>query len=84
MTTEKLAVSIPAEILARARRSAKREHATSLSAYITAALEQKSTMDDLARLLTEMLDESGGPLTAKERKAADKVLLRPATRRRRA
>lgn len=84
MTTEKLAVSIPAEILARARRSAKREHATSLSAYVSAALEQKSTMDDLSRLLTEMLAESGGPLTAKERRAADKVLLRPTTRRKRA
>ena len=84
MTTEKLAVSIPAEILARARRSAKREHATSLSAYVSAALEQKSTMDDLAHLLDQMLAQSGGPLTAAERKAADKVLLRSSPRRRRA
>lgn len=84
MTTEKLAISIPAEVLARARKSAKREHATSLSAYVSAALEQKSTMDDLAQLLTEMLAETGGPLTAKERRAADRVLLRAAPRRRRA
>lgn len=84
MTTEKLAISIPAEVLARARRSAKREHATSLSAYISAALEQKSTLDDLARLLDEMLAQSGGPLTAKERRAADRVLLRSTPRRRRA
>lgn len=84
MTAEKLAVSIPAEVLARARKSAKREHATSLSAYVSAALEQKSTMDDLAHLLTEMLAETGGPLTAKERRAADRVLLRAAPRRRRA
>ncbi len=80
MTTEKLAVSIPAEILARARRSAKREHATSLSAYVSAALAQKSTMDDLAHLLDELLAQSGGALTAAERKAADKVLLRKARR----
>ena len=83
MTTEKLAVSIPAEILARARKSAKRERATSLSAYVSAALEQKSTMDDLAQLLTEMLAETGGPLTAKERRTADAVLLRAAPRKRR-
>ena len=83
MTTEKLAVSIPAEILARARKSAKREHATSLSAYVAAALDQKSMMDDLAQLLTEMLAETGGPLTAKERRAADKALLRSAPRKRR-
>ena len=82
MTTEKLAVSIPAEILARARKSAKREHATSLSAYVSAALDQKSMMDDLAQLLTEMLAETGGPLTPKERRAADRVLLRAPPRRR--
>ena len=81
MTTEKLAVSIPTEILARARKSAKREHATSLSAYVSAALDQKSTMDDLAELLKEMLAETGGPMTAAERRAADKVLV---PRRRRA
>ena len=83
MTTEKLAVSIPAEVLARARKSAKREGATSLSAYVSAALDQKSTMDDLAQLLTDMLAETGGPLTAKERRAADRSL-RAAPRRRRA
>jgi alkylhydroperoxidase/carboxymuconolactone decarboxylase family protein YurZ len=84
MTTEKLAVSIPAEILARARKSAKREKAPSLSAYVSAALEQKSTMDDLAHLLDELLAQSGGPLTAAERRAADKVLLKPTAKRRRA
>lgn len=83
MTTEKLAISIPAEILARARRSAKREHATSLSAYISEALEQKSTMDDLQHLLEEMLAQSGGAMTTAERRAADRVLL-PTPRRRRA
>ena len=46
--------------MARARKSAKRE--------------QKSTMDDLAALLKEMLARSGGPMTAAERRAADKVL----------
>lgn len=84
MTTEKLAISIPAELLARARRSAKREHATSLSAYVAAALEQKSTMDDLAHLMDELLSSSGGPLTAAERKTADKVLIRTTRRKRRA
>lgn len=83
MTTEKLAVSIPAEILARARRSAKREHATSLSAYVAEALAQKSTLDDLAHLLDELLGQTGGPMTAAERKAADRVLLRHSSRKRR-
>lgn len=82
MTSEKIAVSIPSELLARARRSARRERASSLSAYLAAALEQKSTMDDLSHLLSEMLASSGGPLTAKERKAADRVLVRRPTRKR--
>lgn len=86
MTTQKIAVTIPAEVLARARQAAQRERAPSLSAYVSAALEQKSMMDDLAHLLDAMLEESGGALTAAERRAADRVLLRPAphARRRRA
>lgn len=75
MTTEKLAISIPAEVLAKARKSAKREHATSLSAYISAAIEQKSTMDDLKHMVDELLEASGGPMTAAERKATDRLLL---------
>jgi hypothetical protein len=85
MTTQKIAVTIPGDVLARARRSAHRERATSLSAYVSAALEQKSTMDDLARLLDEMLAQSGGPLTPAERRRADQVLLAtPHARKRRA
>ena len=83
MTTEKVAVSIPSEILARARRSAKREHASSLSAYLSAALEEKSTTDDLSHLLNELLASSGGPLTAKERKEADRALVRRPSRKKR-
>ena len=76
MTTEKLAISIPSKVLAKARRAAKREKAPSLSAYISAAIEEKSTMDDLKHMLDEMLEATGGPLTAAERRAADRVLLR--------
>jgi hypothetical protein len=75
MTTSKIAISIPAKVLAKARRAAKRERAPSLSAYITAAIEQKTSMDDLDRTLDEMLEATGGPITAAERKAADRILL---------
>jgi hypothetical protein len=75
MTTAKLAISIPAEVLAKARRSAKRERASSLSAYISEAIEQKTSMDDLKHMLDELLAETGGPLTAAEQSAADRVLL---------
>ncbi|HEY1088863.1 MAG TPA: hypothetical protein VGE37_14260 [Archangium sp.] len=74
MTTAKLAISLPTEVLEKARRSARRERASSLSAYISEAIEQKTSMDDLKHLLDEMLDATGGPLTAKERQAADRAL----------
>jgi hypothetical protein len=45
-----------------------------MSAYVAAALEQKTKLDDLDDLLSEMLAESGGPLTAAERRAADRAI----------
>ena len=48
--------------------------APSVSAYVAAALEEKAKLDDLAGLLDEMLAESGGPVTAAERRAADRAL----------
>jgi hypothetical protein len=45
-----------------------------VSAYVARALEEQTKLDDLASLLDEMLDETGGPLTASERKAADRAL----------
>lgn len=81
MTTEKLAISLPSEVLAKARREARRENAPSLSAYISAAIQQKTMMDDLARTLDEMLKASGGPMTAAERKATDRLLLGKKRRR---
>ena len=45
-----------------------------MSAYVAAALEQKSKLDDLEELLAEMLSETGGPLGARERRIADRML----------
>jgi antitoxin ParD1/3/4 len=77
MTTRaKIAVSLPAELVAQAHRAVAEGRATSVSAYVAEALEEKSTLDDLASLLAEMLAETGGPLTAEERAAADRALAR--------
>jgi len=46
-----------------------------MSAYVAAALEQKTKLDDLEELLAEMLSESSGRLTAKERRVADRTIL---------
>jgi len=73
-SVSKLAISLPAPLAARARRAVRKGRAASVSAYIASALESQATLDDLAALLDEMLDASGGPLTAAERRAADRAL----------
>lgn len=74
MTTTKIAISLPERLAAQARRAVVRGRADSVSAYIATALEHQAVLDDLHGLLREMLAETGGPLTAAERRAADRAL----------
>lgn len=74
MTTSKIAVSLPTELVQQAQRAVAAGRATSVSAYVARALEEQAKLDDLASLLEEMLAETGGQLTAAERKAADRAL----------
>lgn len=74
MTRTKIAVSLPAELVEQAQRAVAEGRAASVSAYVAHALEETAKLDDLASLLDKMLAETGGPLTAKERKAADRAL----------
>lgn len=74
MTMSKIAVSLSDDLLARARGAVAKGRARSMSAYVAAALEEKVKLDELADMLGEMLAETGGPLTAAERRAADEVL----------
>jgi Arc/MetJ-type ribon-helix-helix transcriptional regulator len=71
---EKLAVSLPLQAAQSVRRAVRRGRAMSVSAYIAEAIEEKAKLDELAILLDEMLAASGGPLTATERRAADRAL----------
>jgi Arc/MetJ-type ribon-helix-helix transcriptional regulator len=74
MTTAKIAVSVPRDVLQRAQRAVRRGRAASMSAYVSAALAQKATLDELDDLLVEMLEQSGGPLRPAEIRAADAAL----------
>jgi hypothetical protein len=74
MTRTKIAVSLPPELVARAHEAVAEGRTASVSAYIAEAIAEKAMLDDLASLLDEMLAETGGPLTARERKAADRAL----------
>jgi hypothetical protein len=73
-TSVKIAVSLPIAVAERARRAVRKGHAASVSAYVATALEERAKLDELAALLSEMLAESGGPLSAAERRVADRAL----------
>ncbi len=81
MTTMKIVVSLPRETLRRAQRAVRRGRASSLSAYVADALEQRATLDELDELLTEMLGETGGPMTPSEQKRIDRLVERPCRRK---
>ncbi len=83
MTSMKVAVSLPRETFQRAKRAVRRGRAASLSAYVTAALEQKATLDELDDLLNEMLAETGGPMTRAEQKKIDRLISGPPRRAKR-
>lgn len=70
----KIAVSLPPELVEQAQQAVAQGRASSVSAYVAEALEQKSKLDDLASLLDEMLAATGGPLTAEESREADRAL----------
>lgn len=74
MTTSKIAVSLPTELVEQAQRAVAAGRAASVSAYVARALEEQAKLDDLGSLLEEMLAETGGRLTADERNAADRAL----------
>ncbi|MGH9155246.1 MAG: CopG family transcriptional regulator [Acidimicrobiales bacterium] len=70
----KIAVSLPRELHDQARRAVADGRASSVSAYVVQAIEEKAKLDDLAAMLDEMLAETGGPLTEEECAAADRAL----------
>jgi hypothetical protein len=82
--SEKIAVSLPGGLADGARKAVCEGRAASVSADVASALAEKIKLDELSALLDEMLAETGGPLTPKERRAADRALgVRPPSGRRR-
>ena len=71
---EKIAVSLPRQLVKAARSAVRRGRAPNVSAYVSDALAEKVKNDDLKTLLDEMLEETGGPLTDAERRWADRIL----------
>jgi hypothetical protein len=83
MTKKKIAVTVDADVLRAAKRAVSRGDATSLSALVTESLRQRTTDDELKRMLEETLRATGGPMTESERREVDRVLYGPSRRRKR-
>jgi Arc/MetJ-type ribon-helix-helix transcriptional regulator len=73
MTREKIAVSLPAELVRAARQAVKAGRAASVSGYVEAALAAHVASDDDA-WIDEMLEATGGPMTKAERARTMKAL----------
>lgn len=71
--TVKIAVSLPDELVARAKRAVAEGRAASVSAYVAAALARQVREDELSAMLAEMRAEHGAP-SADDVAWADRVL----------
>ena len=84
MTKAKIAVTLPPALVTRAQDAVREGRAPSISAYVASALEEKAKLDELDKMLDEMLGETGGPLTDREQAAASAALgIAPSRRRKR-
>lgn len=66
MTVIKVTVSLDPAVAERARRDVAEGRAKSLSAWLNDAGRARVEGEDLAQVLAELFDETGGPLTDEE------------------
>ena len=66
MTVAKVTVSLDPAVAERARRDVAEGKAKSLSAWLNDAGRARVEAEDLAQVLAELFDETGGPLTDEE------------------
>ncbi len=66
MTVAKVTVSLDPAVAERARRDVAEGKAKSLSAWLNDAGRARAEGEDLAEVLAELFDETGGPLTEQE------------------
>ena len=70
---DKIAVTLPRDLVAAARTAVADGRAASVSAYVAEAMRQRAQQDDLDAQLEAMLERSGGPMTDEERADIDRL-----------
>lgn len=73
MTREKIAITLPEEQVAAARRAVAEGRAASVSAFISQALARRNADEEMAETIAEIYEESGHP-TEEDRRWARRVL----------
>ncbi|MGA9832627.1 MAG: hypothetical protein WBQ71_16030 [Trebonia sp.] len=73
MTREKIAITLPEEQVAAARRAVAEGRAASVSAYISQALARRTAEEEMADIIAEIYAQSGEP-TEEDRTWARRVL----------
>ena len=73
MTTAKVALSIPADVLRQAKKEVATGRAKSLSSFVSEALDEKLRRTELSAILDAMDEERGRP-TQGDRAWAKRVL----------
>jgi Arc/MetJ-type ribon-helix-helix transcriptional regulator len=63
----KIAVSLPAELVAAARKAVDSGRAASVSGYVESALTAQVERDDTQAWIDALLEDTGGPLTDPDR-----------------
>jgi DNA topoisomerase VI subunit B len=66
MSVSKIAISLPAELLAEVRRAVRKEGCT-FSSYVARALETETKRETLEEYVADALARTGGPMTEAER-----------------
>ncbi len=75
MTAAKIAITLPRPLLAKVKVAVKRGRASSVSAFVSEALEARVRQDSLAALVRDLVAEHGEP--SQKDKAWAKRVLRP-------
>ena len=71
---DKIAVTLPHELVVAARTAVREGRAASVSAYVAEAMEQRANAEGLDALIDEILEMTGGPMTDEERDEVDRKL----------
>lgn len=74
MTVAKVTVSLDPAIAERARRDVAAGKAKSVSAWLNDAARERVESEDVAAVLAELFDDTGGPVTDRELAEARKRL----------